>query len=370
MTSSLLLSLVKPMILFHAARVAKVCARVIVAATALLLLMPTTASAQNDIKIRDLTSAEGALPVRLVGYGLAVGLDNTGDRAIGGQTGGPTVQSVINILRRFNVEVPADLIRMRNVAAVLVTAEVSPFLRAGGRFEVQVSSMGDARSLRGGTLFMTPLVADPNGPPLASAQGSMLVSDGGSTTRFQASHETAARIPTGGVLEADLPRPTIAATSRLLLREPDLGTAMRIATAINGAMGEKTATVEDEGSVMVTIPDSVQKPVAMAKIRDLAISTEARPRIIIDGRDGTVVAGGDMVVGAATVSHGAITLAIGNLAPNDTAAIPGSVRLPAGIPVQRVASALHAVRTPPNEIAAIFAALREVGAVTGEIIVR
>jgi flagellar P-ring protein precursor FlgI len=358
------------MLAHYTTRLAKAIVRTVVAASVLLLLMPTTASAQNDIKIRDLTSAEGALPVRLVGYGLAVGLDNTGDRAIGGQTGGPTVQSVINILRRFNVEVPADLIRMRNVAAVLVTAEVSPFLRAGGRFEVQVSSMGDARSLRGGTLFMTPLVADPNGPPLASAQGSMLISQGGSTTRYQPTHETAARIPTGGVLEADLPRPTIAANARLLLREPDLGTAMRIATAINGAMGEKTATVEDEGSVMVTLPDSVQKPVAMAKIRDLAIAPEARPRIIIDGRDGTVVAGGDMVVGAATVSHGAITLAIGNLAPNDTAAIPGSVRLPAGIAVQRVASALHAVQTPASEIAAIFAALREVGAVTAEIIVR
>ncbi|WP_145978960.1 flagellar basal body P-ring protein FlgI [Gemmatimonas phototrophica] len=370
MTASLLLSLLTPMLAHYTTRLAKALVRTVVAASVLLLLMPTTASAQNDIKIRDLTSAEGALPVRLVGYGLAVGLDNTGDRAIGGQTGGPTVQSVINILRRFNVEVPADLIRMRNVAAVLVTAEVSPFLRAGGRFEVQVSSMGDARSLRGGTLFMTPLVADPNGPPLASAQGSMLISQGGSTTRYQPTHETAARIPTGGVLEADLPRPTIAANSRLLLREPDLGTAMRIATAINGAMGEKTATVEDEGSVMVTLPDSVQKPVAMAKIRDLAIAPEARPRIIIDGRDGTVVAGGDMVVGAATVSHGAITLAIGNLAPNDTAAIPGSVRLPAGIAVQRVASALHAVQTPASEIAAIFAALREVGAVTAEIIVR
>jgi flagellar P-ring protein FlgI len=365
-TTALLITLVTRMVAYHTARAV----RTIAAAAALLLLMPSVAWAQNDVKIRDLTQAEGALPVRLVGYGIAVGLDNTGDRAIGGQTGGPTVQSVINILRRFNVEVPADLIRMRNVAAVLVTAEVSPFLRAGGRFEVQVSSMGDARSLKGGTLFMTPLVADPNGPPLATAQGSLLISQGGSTTRYAPTHETAARIPTGGVLEADLPRPTIGATSRLLLREPDLGMASRIATAINGAMGEKTALVEDEGSIIVTLADSVQKPVAMAKIRELGVAPEARPRIIIDGRDGTVVAGGDMVVGAATVSHGAITLAIGNLDPNDTAAVPGSVRLPAGIPVQRVAAALHAVQTPPSEIAAIFAALREVGAITAEIIVR
>jgi flagellar P-ring protein FlgI len=343
----------------------------VVSAVAALLLLPSLAPAQNDIKIRDLTSAEGAVPVRLVGYGIVTGLDNTGDRAIGGQSAGPTVQSVINILRRFNVEVPADLIRMRNVAAVLVTAEVTPYLRAGGRFEINVSSMGDARSLRGGTLFMTPLVADPNGPPLATAQGSLLVSDGGATTRYSNSHETSARIPQGGVLEADLPRPAITASSRLLLREPDLGTATRIATVINAAFGDKTALVEDEGSVMLTLPDSAQsKPLALATIRELSIRPEARARIIIDGKDGTVVAGGDMVVGSATVSHGAITVAIGNLSPDDTAAIPGSVRLPAGIPVQRVASALHAVMTPPNEIAAIFAALREVGAITAEVIVR
>lgn len=335
-----------------------------------LLLAPALAHAQNDVKIRDLTSAEGALPVRLVGYGLAIGLDGTGDRAIGGQSAGPTVQSVVNILRRFNIEVPADLIRMRNVAAVLVTAEVSPYLRAGGRFEVNVASMGDARSLRGGTLYMTPLVADASGPALASAQGSLMVSDGGATTRYTPSHETSARIPTGGVLEADLPRPAIVATSRLLLREPDLGTADRIAIAINATYGEKTATVEDEGSVIITLPDSVQKPTALARIRDLPIKPESRLRLIIDGKDGTVVAGGEMIVGAATVSHGAITLAIGSETANDTTAIPGSVRLPAGIPVQRVASALHAVRTPANEIAAIFAALREVGAITAEVVVR
>jgi len=335
-----------------------------------LLLLPVFAHAQSDVKIRDLTSPEGALPVRLVGYGLVVGLDGTGDRAIGGQSAGQTVQSVINMLRRFNVEVPADLLRMRNVAAVLVTAEVSPFLRSSGRFEVQVSSMGDARSLKGGVLFQTPLVADPNGPALATAQGPLMVSEGGSTTRYATTIETSARIPTGGILEADLPRPTIAATSRLLLREPDLGTASRIAAAINAAMGEKTAVVEDEGSVQVTLADSVVKATAYTKIRELSIKPERVPRIVIDGKDGTVVAGGDMMVGVATISHGAITLTLGADVASDTTAIPGSVRLPANISVQRVAAALHAVRTPPSEIAAIFASLRQVGALTAEVIVR
>jgi flagellar P-ring protein FlgI len=338
--------------------------------SAVLVMLPLVAHAQGDVKIRDITSPEGALPVRLVGYGLVVGLDGTGDRAVGGQSAGQTVQGVLNILRRFNIEVPADLIRMRNVAAVLVTAEVSPFLRSSGRFEVHVSSMGDARSLKGGVLYMTPLVAEANGPALATAQGSVLVSEGGAATRYAATIETSARIPTGGILEADLPRPTIAATSRLLLREPDLGTASRIATAINAAFGDKTAVVEDEGSVQVTLADSMVKATAYTKIRELSVRPERAPRLVIDGKDGTVVAGGDMTVGAATVSHGAITLALGPDVSADTSAVPGSVRLPANISVQRVAAALHAVRTPPAEIAAIFAALREVGALTAEVIIR
>ncbi len=342
----------------------------IVALVTAVALLPSLAHAQGDVKIRDITNPEGAMPMRLVGYGIVVGLDGTGDRAIGGQSGGQTVQSVLNILRRFNVEIPADLLRTRNVAAVLVTAEVSPFLRAGGRFEVNVSSMGDARSLRGGTLYMTPLVGDAKGASLASAQGTLLVSEGGSTTRYAPTIETSARIPSGGVLETDLARPVVGATSHLLLREPDLGTASRIATAINTAFGANTASVEDEGSVTVTLADSVVRATAYTRIRELSITPERAPKLVIDGRDGTVVAGGNMLVSAATVSHGAVTLSLGADVASDTSAIPGSVRLPAGVSVQRVASALHAVRTPPSEIAAIFAALREIGALTAEVIIR
>lgn len=336
-----------------------------------LLLSPVLAQAQNDAKIRDLTMAEGALPVRLVGYGLVTGLDGTGDRAIGGQSAGQTVQSVINMLRRFDIEVPADVLRMRNVAAVLVTAEVSPYLRAGGRFEINVASMGDARSLRGGTLFMTPLVADVGGKNVATGQGSLLISEGGSTTRYARTVETSARIPTGGVLEADLPRPALAATSRLMLRDPELGTATRIAAAINSAFGANTAAVEDEGSVLVTLADTVVKATALARIRDISVRSERPPRIIVDGKDGTVIAGGDMVVGPASISHGVVTLVIGSdKAMDDDTITAGNLRLPSGTSVQRIASALHAVQTPGVEIAAIFAALREAGALTAEIIVR
>jgi len=335
------------------------------------LLLAATGHAQGEAKIRDLTTAEGALPVRLSGYGLVTGLDGTGDRAIGGQSAGQTVQSVVNLLRRFDIEVPASMLRMRNVAAVMVQAEVSPYLRAGGRFEVQVSSLGDARSLRGGVLFMTPLVPDIGSRSVGTAQGSMLMSDGGTSTRYVTAHEASARIPTGGVLEADLPRPPLAAVSRLMLREPELGTATRIAAAINTAFGASTAAVEDEGSVLVTLADTVVKATALARIRDLAVRADRPPRIIVDSKDGTVVAGGDMMVGPATISHGVVTLVIGGDKGMDADSITaGNLRLPSGTSVQRIASALHAVQTPPSEIAAIFSALREAGAIMAEIIVR
>src|ERR1700755_1141391 len=120
-------------------------------------------AAQDMIRIRDLTIEDKAIPVRLMGYGLVVGLDGTGDKASGGKQGGMTVNSVVNLLRRFGVQIPLDAMKTKNVAAVLVTAEVAPYLRAGGRFEIHVSSLGDARSLRGGVLWMTPMQADVGG---------------------------------------------------------------------------------------------------------------------------------------------------------------------------------------------------------------
>jgi flagellar P-ring protein precursor FlgI len=344
--------------------------------------LPATLAAQ-DVKIRDLTTAEGAAPIRVVGYGIAVGLDGTGDRSGGGtRGGGMTVQSVVNLLRNFDVEIPSDLVRTRNAAVVLVTAEVSPYLRAGGRFEVQVASLGDARSLRGGVLYMTPLVAEAGGRPVAVAQGPLMLSDGLAVRdRFgPPTIETTGRIPSGGQLEADLPRPTFAGGTRLLLKEPDVATAARIAQAVNTALGAGTAKVEDPGAVALTLADTGDRATALMRVRDLAVRPERVARIVIDARDGTVVAGGDLTVGEAVVSHGSVTLAIGGDAAGAAGAagagapaapgVPGDVRVAPGTSVQKVAAALHAVQAPPTEIAAIFAALRDVGALAAEIVVR
>ena len=327
------------------------------------------AAGAQEVRVRDLTVAENDVPVRLMGYGLVVGLDGSGDRVIGGFSSGHTVRSVANLLRRFDVEVPEQLLRTRNVAAVLVTAEASPYLRAGGRFQVHVASVGDAVSLRGGVLWLTPMVSMIGGEPVGTSQGSLLVSEGGDPRGGGYSVETTARIPEGGILEQALPRPDFNATSRLLLRSPDLTTATRIATAINASIGDGTASVEDPGSIALALDPAATPPAeTLASIVALMVTPDRAAQIIIDGRDGTVVAGGGLTVGEAVVSHGSMTLSIGGQPGADLT--PGDVRIPTGTSVQDVAAALHAVAAPPSAIAAVFESLREVGALAAGVLIR
>jgi flagellar P-ring protein precursor FlgI len=322
--------------------------------------------AQEMIHVRDLTIADKAVPVRLMGYGLVIGLDGTGDKSGGGKLGGMTVNSVVSLLRRFGVQVPTEAMKTKNVAAVLVTAEVSPYLRAGGKFEVHVSSVGDARSLRGGVLWMTPLQADVGSDPVATAQGPVLMAGAGGKG---SAVENSSRIPQGGLLELEMARPKFSATNKLLLREPDISMATRIATAINKEIGDGAATVEDPGSITLAIKDTKESLAeTLARIQDLRVAPQRVSRLIIDGRDGTIIAGGDLTVGEATVSHGGITITVG---ANDTTAAPaGNLRLATGTPVTRVAAALHAAQAPASEIAAIFEALRSIGAIAAEVVIR
>ncbi len=329
-----------------------------------------TGRLEAQTRIRDLVIEEQAVPVRLMGYGLVVGLDNTGDNSHGGRSSQQTVQSVVNLLRRFDVSVPAELLRTRNVAAVLVTAEVSPYLRAGGKFEIHVSSVGDARSLRGGVLWTTPLVAEAGGTPVATAQGQLLVNDYGAGRRRPYLVETSGRVPDGGLIEGDLPRPDFTAASRLLLREPDIGTATRIAAAIDTSLGAGTAKVEDPGAIALTLGEG-DAATQLARIRELSVTPSIAARIVIDAHSGSVVAGGELPVGAAVVSVGAVTLSIGG-APADTLTgnTDGRVRLASGTSVQQLMTALHAVQTPPSQVAMIFEALRRAGSISAEVVTR
>ncbi len=337
------------------------------------LLLPLDATSQ-EARIQDLTLGSFDVPTRLLGYGIVVGLDGTGDRVIGGFSSGHTVRSVANILRRFDVEVPEQLLRTRNVAAVLVTAEVSPYLRPGGRFEIHVSSLGDAVSLRGGVLWMTPLVPDLGAAPVATAQGALLISEGADGPRGDAYVvETTARVPDGGILEQALATPDFAQSSVLYLRNPNLLNATRIAGAINADLGEGTAQVVDPGAISLNLEGEASDNLALtlARIGEMRVAPQRVARVIIDGRSGTVVAGGALQVGEAVVSHGSMTLSVGGTQPQAPGGvIPGDVRMEPGVSVQDVAAALHAVAAPPTAIGAIFTSLREVGAIQAEVVVR
>lgn len=354
---------------------------------ALLVLagaVPTSAEAQTT-RVRDLTINEGEVPVRLVGYGLVVGLDGTGDRVFGSSQGSMTVRSIANLLRNLGIEVPEQFIRTRNVAAVLVTAEASPYLRRGGRFEVSVASLGDASSLRGGQLWQTPLLASVGGAPVAIAQGSLLMPPG-DPGRRGGPVETSAVLTDAAVALTDFGG-WGGPPSRLILRRPDLATAQLIAQTVNGALGDGAAVVEDPGSVALTLP--ADDPMgALVQLGELTLTPVASPRIVIDAQSGVVAVGGDISVGQAVVSHDWLTVTIappdtpapaggaaapggGALPPADAGLLPpGAVRADPGIRVQALAEALHAVGATSDMMGAVFRSLRGVGALQAEVEVR
>jgi flagellar P-ring protein precursor FlgI len=353
-------------------------------AVGVMLVGASRTSAAQTTRIADLTVRAGDVPRRLVGYGLVVGLDGTGDRSYGGYTNQtPTVQSIVNLLEHFGVRVPLEQLQPRNVAAVAVTAEASPYLHAGGRFEVQVSSLGDASSLRGGVLWITPLVTDPNEPPVATAQGALLVTidDNGRSGYYRRANS--ARVPEGGVLEVEVPVPAVPGPPRLLLRQPDLGTATRIAAAVNGAFGPGTASPQDPGAVSLKVPQARADSLLqfLAAVDTIPVTWSPVARIVIDGRDGTVVTGGQVQVAPASVSHHGLTVQIGGTpttAATPPAAANGATPAPAsavlalntGATVGDVAAGLHAAGATAPEIAAIFDALRAVQSLSAEVIIR
>ncbi len=339
---------------------------------ALLLPVPSTAVEAQAPRVRDLTIPEGEIPVQLVGYGLVTGLDGTGDRVFGNREGNMTVRSIANLLRNMGVEVPEYVLRARNSAAVIVTAEASPYARPGGRFDVHVGSLGDATSLRGGVLLQTPMVGSVGGPPLALADGVIVLPSRMDNRRDLV--ETSARLTDGGVVMAPIGQPPEGPPSRLHLRDPNLATAQLIAEAINAGLGGDVATVEDPGSVALQLPaDDPYR--ALVSLGDLPVTPDVAPRVVVDARSGIVATGGDITVGAGVVSHDWLTVTIGQPEPaaaGDPNAVlpPGAVRVEPGVQVQSLAEALHAVGATAEVIGQVFRSLRDAGALHAEVVVR
>lgn len=345
------------------------------------------------IRLKDLVEFDGVRSNDLVGYGLVVGLNGTGD----GLRNSPFTEEILtNILERLGVNVTGEQFRPKNVAAVLVTASLPPFARAGSSIDVTVSAIGDANSLLGGTLIMTPLSAA-DAEIYAVAQGTIIA--GGASAVGEAATviqgvPTSGVIPSGATIEREVEFEFTTLTSlRLALRTPDFTTANRIETAINSNFGHQVALMLDSGTVEIDIT-ATQMPSpahALSRIENLLVEPERKARVVVDQRSGTIVMGEDVRISRVAVSQGNLTLRIEEapivsqpnpFAPGETVVVPrttasitdepgiGLADIREGTSLSQVIAGLNALGVAPRDMIDILKSIKASGALHAEFIVR
>ncbi|MFL6606003.1 MAG: flagellar basal body P-ring protein FlgI [Steroidobacteraceae bacterium] len=353
--------------------------------------MSTPARAE---RIKDIATVNGVRTNQLVGYGLVVGLDGTGDQTSQAPF---TIQSITNMLAKFGVTIPANANpQLKNVAAVTVTADLPPFTKPGQTIDVTVGSIGNASSLRGGNLLMTPL-RGVDGQVYAFAQGSVLVSgfgiSGKDGSKISLNVPSSGRIPNGAGVEREVPM-KFASDAHLILNlnTPDFTTAARVAAGINKTLGEGTADAMDAVSIRVAAPVNADQRIAyLATLEALEIEPgDAAARVIINSRTGTVVISSHVRVTSAAVAHGSLSVTITersdvsqpNSFTNGTAATvtPRSTidvqqadarmfLFQAGVNLDEIVRAVNQVGAAPGDLVAILEALKQAGALRAELVV-
>jgi flagellar P-ring protein precursor FlgI len=358
----------------------------------LLVTLLIGISAQAE-RVKDVSSIAGVRDNQLVGYGLVVGLDGTGDQT--SQT--PfTVQSLKSMLQQLGITLPAGVNpQLKNVAAVILHATLPPFAKPGQKIDITVSSMGNAKSLRGGSLIMAPLKGA-DGNVYAVAQGNLIVGGFGAASTDGSSISvnipSVGRIPNGATVERIVPNSFANTDSITLnLHRPDFTTATRLAVAIDEAIGAGTAHALDGSSVMVSAPrDAGQRVSFVSIIENISFTPgEASARIIINSRTGTVVIGRNVKVQAAAVSHGSLTVTITNnplvsqpgpLSAGQTVVVPAQnisvteedsrmFLFDPGVSLDDIVRAVNGVGASPGDLVAILQALKVAGALGAELIV-
>jgi flagellar P-ring protein FlgI len=271
-------------------------------------------NATEAARIKDIAAVEGVRDNQLIGYGLVVGLDRTGDSVVGGQF---TAQAIISMLNTMGINLKIDPIQLltRNTASVMVTAKLPPFARPGTRLDVQVSSLANAKSLKGGTLLMTPLKA-PNQEVFAVAQGPISTSgfeggDGGNSV--VKNQQSGGIVPSGAIVEkaVDLKIDEWDSFS-LSLQQADFTTSLRLAEVVNTHLGEGLATPVSSGQVLVTVPDAYKGKIVqmIAAVEGLDVKVDVRAKVVVNERTGTIVMGQHVRLSSMAVSHGNLTIKI------------------------------------------------------------
>ncbi|BBM66255.1 flagellar P-ring protein 1 [Vibrio alfacsensis] len=359
---------------------------------AFTLGLPVTAHAEVEIPIMDLVDVQGIRENQLVGYGLVVGLAGQGDR----NQVKFTSQSITNMLRQFGVQIDDSMNpKLRNVASVSVTASVDPMAGPGQALDVVVSSIGDAKSLRGGTLLLTPLRGI-DGEVYAIAQGSVVVgglsAEGKSGSKVEVNTPTAGRIPNGAILEREIETDFNERDEITLnLRKPSFTTAKNIVREINSTFGPNVAVAINKARVDMRAPmDTQQRVIMMSMLEEMSVVEGRKPaRIVFNSRTGTVVIGKNVKVGEAAVSHGNLTVRISEseqvsqpnaFSDGETKVVNQSkidvdeeqaqmVIWPPGTELNTIVSAVNSLGATPTDLMSILQALNEAGALNAELVV-
>ncbi|CAM2787685.1 flagellar basal body P-ring protein FlgI [Legionella worsleiensis] len=343
-------------------------------------------------RIKDIATLAGVRTNQLVGYGLVVGLNGTGDKA-GTRF---TEDSFANMLTQMGINIPPGIrLNSKNVAAVMVTASLSSFMKKGQTLDVNISSIGDSKSLLGGTLLLTPLKGA-DGRVYAMSQGNVIVSgisaSGSDGTSVTINVPSGGRIPNGATVEADIPNPFYFSKSLTYnLHSPDFTTAKRMSDAINELMGPGTARAVDATSVTVTAPKKLSQRVDYVSVLENIEFTPGEPiaKIIINSRTGTIVISSNVIVKSAAVSHGNLVVSVtetpvisqpnafagGRTVSTEQSQVDiqqnnnHAFVLPKGVTLKEIVRGINAVGATPTDVIAILEALQQAGALNATLIV-
>ena len=363
--------------------------RVLIGVVLVAIIFLASASGNCDglVRLKDIASIHGIRSQQLIGYGLVIGLNGSGD-ASGTKF---TMQSLANMLDRLGIRADAQKIKVGNVAAVIVTASLPAFAKSGSRLDVTVSSLGDASSLQGGTLVMTPL-RGPDGKIYAVAQGPVSIGGflaSGAGAKAQKNHPTVGKVPDGATIERDL-KTSVNSRSSLTVKlsEEDFTTAARVAEAINDQLGDLARTV-DSGAVEVTVPQEQRAKIVefISQLEAIQVVPDSIARVVIDERTGTVVIGRDVQVDTVAIAHGSLSIIIKTefdvsqpypesggqtvVTPDATIEVSEEERrlllMEQAVTIKDVVTGLNAIGVSPRDLIAILQAIKSAGALRAEL---